>query len=285
MSLKNPSLRVTLYEGPGTEKLTADERYQTMETLLSKGYAVSRPSKNGSLTPEDGSPLLALGRFEDSTLESLELNSEKATARKLGSLDWSDESKESTMQSLLSSVDSVRDKLQAAQHGAWKPWFPVIDYDRCTNCMQCLSFCLFGVYGVSDEQQIQVQNQDKCKTNCPACSRVCPEVAIMFPKYKAGPINGDAVSQNDVEREKMKIDISALLGGDIYSMLRERSDRAKTRFAAERDSDKALSERQKCLVKLKKQFDIDIPEEALMELPSAEQIQKKAAEMAKLRQN
>lgn len=285
MSLKNPSLRVTLYEGPGSETLTAEERYQTMETLLSKGYAVSRPSKNGSLTPEDGSPLLALGRFEDSTLESLELNSEKATARKLGSLDWSDESKESTMQSLLSSVDSVRDELHAAQHGAWKPWFPVIDYDRCTNCMQCLSFCLFGVYGVSDEQQIQVQNQDKCKTNCPACSRVCPEVAIMFPKYKAGPINGDAVSQNDVEREKMKIDISALLGGDIYSMLRERSDRAKTRFAAERDSDKALSERQKCLVKLKKQFDIDIPEEALMELPSAEQIKKKAAEMAKLRQN
>jgi Pyruvate/2-oxoacid:ferredoxin oxidoreductase delta subunit len=285
MSLKNPSLRVTLYEGPGSEKLTSDERYQTMETLLSKGYAVSRPSTNGSLTPEDGSPLLALGRFEDSTLESLELPAEKAAVRKLETMDWSDESKETTMQSLLDSVNSVRDELQAAQHGAWKPWFPVIDYDRCTNCMQCLSFCLFGVYGVSEEQQIQVQNQDKCKTNCPACSRVCPEVAIMFPKYKAGPINGDVVSQDDVEREKMKIDISALLGGDIYSMLRERSDRAKTRFAAERDSDKALSERQKCLVKLKKQFDIDIPEEALMELPSAEQIQKKAAEMAKLRQN
>ena len=60
--------------------------------------------------------------------------------------------------------------------------------------MQCLSFCLFGVYGVDDEKRIQVQNQDNCKTNCPACSRVCPEAAIMFPKYKAGPINGDVVS-------------------------------------------------------------------------------------------
>src|SRR3970040_2492514 len=55
---------------------------------------------------------------------------------------------------------------------SWKPWFPVIDYERCTNCMQCLSFCLFGVYGVDGGQRIQVQNNDNCKTNCPACSRV-----------------------------------------------------------------------------------------------------------------
>ena len=39
----------------------------------------------------------------------------------------------------------------------------------------------------------------------------------MFPKYKAGPINGDVVSDADLNREKMKIDISALLGGDVYS--------------------------------------------------------------------
>ena len=57
-----------------------------------------------------------------------------------------------------------------------------------------------------------------------ACSRVCPEVAIMFPKYKAGPINGDAVSSEDVRREAMKVDISALLGGDIYQALRARTD-------------------------------------------------------------
>ena len=100
--------------------------------------------------------------------------------------------------------------------------------DRCTNCMQCLSFCLFDVYGIDDEKQIQVQNQDNCKTSCPACSRVCPEVAIMFPKYSAGPINGDEVSQQDVHREKMKVDISALLGGDIYANLRDRSVAAKS---------------------------------------------------------
>ena len=116
----------------------------------------------------------------------------------------------------------------------WKPWFPVIDHSRCTNCMQCLSFCLFGVYGSTPDGKIQVQHESNCKTDCPACSRVCPEVAIMFPKYKAGPINGDAVSTENIRRETMKIDISALLGGDIYSMLRDRSARAKSRFSKER---------------------------------------------------
>jgi len=36
------------------------------------------------------------------------------------------------------------------------------------------------------------------------------------PEIQAGPINGDVVSDADLNREKMKIDISALLGGDVY---------------------------------------------------------------------
>jgi Pyruvate/2-oxoacid:ferredoxin oxidoreductase delta subunit len=172
----------------------------------------------------------------------------------------------------------VRAEAAAARHGEWKPWFPVIDYDRCTNCMQCLSFCLFGVYGVDGEKRIQVQNNDNCKTNCPACSRVCPEAAIMFPKYKAGPINGDIVSDADLQKEKMKVDISALLGGDVYEMLRLRSEKAKSRFSKERDADKALAERQKCLVKLADAG--DIPPEVLMSLPSPEEIARRAEEAA-----
>jgi NAD-dependent dihydropyrimidine dehydrogenase PreA subunit len=142
--------------------------------------------------------------------------------------------------------------------------------------MQCLSFCLFGVYGVDEQQRIQVQNNDNCKTNCPACSRVCPEAAIMFPKYKAGPINGDVVSDADLQREKMKVDISALLGGDVYSLLRERSEKARSRFSKERDSNKALTERQKCLTKLAQSG--DIPPEVLMSLPSPEEIVRRAEE-------
>jgi NAD-dependent dihydropyrimidine dehydrogenase PreA subunit len=156
----------------------------------------------------------------------------------------------------------------------WKPWFPVIDYTRCTNCMQCLSFCLFDVYGVSADKKIQVQNQSNCKTDCPACSRVCPEVAIMFPKYRHSPINGDEVAVEDVRREAMKVDISALLGGDVYSLLRDRSAKAKSRFSKERDDERALKERQTCLITLQKE--LDIPMEVLAALPSADEIRAKA---------
>jgi NAD-dependent dihydropyrimidine dehydrogenase PreA subunit len=163
---------------------------------------------------------------------------------------------------------------------SWKPWFPVIDYQRCTNCMQCLSFCLFDVYGASPDGKIQVQNQDNCKTDCPACSRVCPDVAIMFPKYRHGPINGDEVNSDDVRREAMKVDISALLGGDIYAALRDRSAKAKSRFSKERDDERALKERQTCLVKLTEA--LDVPAEVLAALPTVDEIRAKA-EAAKAR--
>jgi NAD-dependent dihydropyrimidine dehydrogenase PreA subunit len=176
-------------------------------------------------------------------------------------------------EALAASIEHDIATAPAAPH-AWKPWFPVIDYSRCTNCMQCLSFCLFDVYGVSADKTIQVQNQSNCKTDCPACSRVCPEVAIMFPKYRHGPINGEDVADADVRREAMKVDISALLGGDIYSMLRDRSAKAKSRFSKERDDERALKERQTCLVTLKR--DLDIPAEVLASLPSPEEILAKA---------
>lgn len=59
-------------------------------------------------------------------------------------------------------------------------WYPVIDYSRCTNCMECIDFCLFGVYGVDGLDRILVDEQDNCKKGCPACSRVCPENAIIL---------------------------------------------------------------------------------------------------------
>jgi Pyruvate/2-oxoacid:ferredoxin oxidoreductase delta subunit len=88
-------------------------------------------------------------------------------------------------------------------------WYPVIDYSRCTNCMECIDFCLFGVYGVDKLDRIFVENQDSCKKGCPACSRVCPEHAIMFPDHKTPAIAGapgGAVSG-------LKIDLTKLFGG------------------------------------------------------------------------
>ncbi|HKI36260.1 MAG TPA: ferredoxin family protein [Gemmataceae bacterium] len=88
-------------------------------------------------------------------------------------------------------------------------WYPVIDYSRCTNCMECIDFCLFGVYGVDQLDRLFVENQDSCKKGCPACSRVCPEQAIMFPDHKTPAIAGapgGAVSG-------LKIDLTRLFGG------------------------------------------------------------------------
>lgn len=269
MSLKDQStLRVVLYEGDGAESLVANERFTAMTALLERGYSVTRTTTRGNVAPADRTSLLVLGKFGASTPAAE--NVDDTVAVQFCNLDQFD------AQQVADLVESERTQRGAAQHGEWKPWFPVLDYDRCTNCMQCLSFCLFGVYGVDGDGKIQAQNQDNCKTNCPACSRVCPEAAIMFPKYKSGPINGDVVSAEDLQREKMKIDISALLGGDVYSMLRQRSERAQTRFSKERDANKALTERQKCLVKLAQSG--DIPPEVLMSLPSPEEIMRRAEE-------
>ena len=274
MSLKDQTtLRVVFYEGEGAQPLDAGDRFASMAALLEKGFAVTRVACEGRVAPADRALMLVLGRFNDGRAPLGE-DSDGQVNLRFQDVTGLDSTR------IAETVEAVRAETSAARHGEWKPWFPVIDYDRCTNCMQCLSFCLFGVYGVDEQQRIQVQNNDNCKTNCPACSRVCPEAAIMFPKYKAGPINGDLVSDADLQREKMKIDISALLGGDVYAMLRERSEKAKSRFSKERDADKALTERQKCLVKLASAG--DIPPEVLMSLPSPEEIQRRAQEaMAK----
>lgn len=86
-------------------------------------------------------------------------------------------------------------------------WYPVIDYSRCTNCMECIDFCLFGVYGVDRAETILVEQPDNCRKGCPACSRVCPENAIIFPQHKTPTIAGAAVVA-----DSLKIDLSKLFG-------------------------------------------------------------------------
>lgn len=93
-------------------------------------------------------------------------------------------------------------------------WYPVIDYSRCTNCMECIDFCLFGVYGVDTLDRILVEAQDNCKKGCPACSRVCPANAIIFPQHKTPAIAGA-----DGEIAGLKIDLTALFGGSGKSAL------------------------------------------------------------------
>ncbi len=63
-------------------------------------------------------------------------------------------------------------------------WYPVVDYARCIDCGHCVQFCLFGVYEQAEDGSILVANPDKCKPGCPACSRICPQGAIIFPHYR-----------------------------------------------------------------------------------------------------
>jgi Pyruvate/2-oxoacid:ferredoxin oxidoreductase delta subunit len=258
------NLRVVFYEGPGSAPVAEEDRYRAISSLLQNGFEVSRPAKGGSVAPADGAPMLVLGRFESDRAPQIQ-GAGELHVKDLAGLD---------ADGVLGAARDVREKSGARKLEAWKPWFPVIDYDRCTNCMQCLTFCLFEVYGVDKNDKITVQTQSNCKTDCPACSRVCPEVAILFPKYKKGPINGDVVRQEDVKREAMKIDISALLGGDLYASLRDRAQDARKRFSTERDESRALLERKRCLKELGKE--LDIPDEVLMSLPSVGDIQERA---------
>jgi len=100
-------------------------------------------------------------------------------------------------------------------------WYPVIDFSRCTNCLECIDFCLFGVYGIDQRETILVEQPDNCRQGCPACSRVCPENAIMFPQHKSPAIAGDPEA-----RSPGKIDLSELFGKptQMDEARRERED-------------------------------------------------------------
>jgi Pyruvate/2-oxoacid:ferredoxin oxidoreductase delta subunit len=265
--LDGAQVRTVLYEGPGSAPIEPAIRAQLLTGLLEKGLAVTALQSGTHLTAAERDVVVILGRFADAPPAF-----NNGVTVRFQPIDGID------APAIVAAVEQLIGEHGATKAGAWKPWFPVIDYSRCTNCMQCLSFCLFDVYGVSEDRKIQVRNQDNCKTDCPACSRVCPEVAIMFPKYRHAPINGDQVGTDDMRREAMKVDISALLGGDIYAMLRDRSAKATSRFSKERDDERALKERQNCLRKL--QQDMDIPAEVLASLPSVDEIRAKAEQAA-----
>ncbi|KLU04005.1 4Fe-4S ferredoxin, iron-sulfur binding domain protein [Rhodopirellula islandica] len=124
------------------------------------------------------------------------------------------------------SLPIVGGKIVEVDETTSRRWYPVIDFSRCTNCMECIDFCLFGVYGVDGVENILVEQPDNCRKGCPACSRVCPENAIIFPQHKAPAIAG-AETEGD---EGFKIDLSQLFGaptdkGDpIATAARERDE-------------------------------------------------------------
>ena len=108
---------------------------------------------------------------------------------------------------VLNGDDQTSPILKRIEDNAGRRWYPVIDYSRCTNCMECIDFCLFGVYGVDQLDSILVEQPDNCRKGCPACSRVCPENAIIFPQHKTPAIAG-----SPEVGASLKIDLSKLFG-------------------------------------------------------------------------
>ncbi len=126
----------------------------------------------------------------------------------------------------------------------WPSWFPMIDYSRCNTCGQCADFCLFGVYEKYDNKVVVV-NPKGCKNNCPACGRICPQTAIVFPKYENdGAIAGSDTIDEIAEHQRQNLDIENILGSNIYKALEMR--KAKRRSIISSVSlQKAMEEREK----------------------------------------
>ena len=104
-------------------------------------------------------------------------------------------------------------------------WFPVIDKERCVQCRQCENFCLFGTYKFIDGN-VTVTNPSKCKPYCPACSKICPQSAVIFPKHDS-PVTNGAELRTEEPADKT---ISKMSGPELMSFLHDRSsivDKAK----------------------------------------------------------
>jgi ferredoxin len=129
-----------------------------------------------------------------------------------------------------------------------------------------MGFCLFGVYALNEDGKVYVKNPTSCKTDCPACARVCPETAIIFPKYPNPPINGGELKEGDAPFEPVKVDLTTMTRGDVLQALRERNMNS-SRFSPDPGRLKAVQERFAHLSGAKVSF--DIPLDVLASRPGA----------------
>ena len=128
----------------------------------------------------------------------------------------------------------------------WPAWYPIIDENRCTSCGQCANFCLFGVYEIKDDK-VHVINPHGCKNNCPACARICPQTAIIFPKYQQGGAIGGSDQINELAEQQRQVqDIATILGSDIYQALEQRKKKRQSIINTEAMK-RALAEREKAI--------------------------------------
>ncbi len=126
----------------------------------------------------------------------------KDTKEVLASFNISDNSTEHRPEDILKEIEAL------PVYDSKDAWYPVIDKSKCTECAKCFDFCLFGVYTV-ENKKVKVTQPNNCKNNCPACARMCPGKAIVFPKYDKSPINGgteieEVFTEDDMEEMYQK---------------------------------------------------------------------------------
>ncbi|MGB4726957.1 MAG: ferredoxin family protein [Thermogutta sp.] len=97
------------------------------------------------------------------------------------------------------SLAGERPLVEEIEEATRSRWYPVIDDEACVNCFECLNFCLFGVFDVNTEGRVFTAQPDQCRPGCPACARVCPAGAIVFPLYPDPKIaGGDVVEEGQI---------------------------------------------------------------------------------------
>lgn len=124
-------------------------------------------------------------------------------------------------------------------------WYPVVDSERCSHCGQCQEFCLFGVYEKDEQGQVVVTHPEGCKNNCPACARICPEAAIIFPKAGEAPINGDQIEDEAALKGRIRVNVDEILGDDVYAALNARKKKRRS-LLNRKKVEQALAERRRC---------------------------------------
>jgi len=184
-----------------------DDELEELEDEEEKARVVDdRPAPNRSMYCLD----LRTHNTAAPYLEEVQRIVEEATTEVVDLMGWIQGSPQPEQLDRYLSAPSEPDAepvLQRIESEGSRRWYPVIDFSRCTNCMECIDFCLFGVYGIDTVETILVEQPDNCRKGCPACSRVCPENAIIFPQHKTPAIAG---SNDNVGG--LKIDLSQLFG-------------------------------------------------------------------------
>ena len=210
------AMTVVLYEGPGARMMTPPRRAELILAAVAAGYRVVRPApgcwrtEGVSVGPAiDTSAVASVGDFEAGKTSPL-------AGAGVVRIDAAGKCACGT----IGAVDEARAAMHLPKPGAWAAWFPVIDYDRCAGCKQCANFCLFGVFS-TDDGGVRVATPAACKTNCPACARMCPQAAIIFPHYPTGPINGQEAGGQPGGGDAA-VSLKEALRGDVYQVLRSR---------------------------------------------------------------